>query len=301
MKINNRGRSADQLHTSKACKSFTSWVSAVLLGWAALTLAGSALAQSDLPRGEVLVRHYDFQEANRPEQEYTLYIPTGYSDERPAPLVILLHGLGSNPQQVINYQGITTHAETHGYIVAAPYGYNERGWYGNRGAGNVGAPAPANADAGCRRIGAAANNDPENLGELSELDVLNVLALVREEFNVDDQRIYLMGHSMGGGGTLYLGMKHSDIWAGLAPLAPAIWTSPDQLSDIVDMPVILVQGEADTLVTVELVRPWAAKLEELGMNHRYIEIPGGDHVVSFSRNPDMIGEVFEFFNANPKR
>lgn len=293
--------SAAPSHTFGFSSSFNSWVSAAVLGWAALALAGSALAQSDVPRGDVVVRHYDFQEADRPEQEYTLYVPTGYSDDHPAPLVILLHGLGSNPQQVINYQGITTHAEAHGYIVAAPYGYNERGWYGSRGAGNVGAPAPASTDGNTRRIGAAANNDPENLGELSELDVLNVLALVREEFNVDDQRIYLMGHSMGGGGTLYLGMKHSDIWAGLAPLAPAIWTSPDQLSEIVDMPVILVQGEADTLVTVELVRPWAARLEELGMNHRYIEIPGGDHVVSFSRNTDMIGEVFEFFNANPKR
>lgn len=293
-------RSLGRLATGPS-QAMRPWLSALLIGWMALGLAGTTVAQSDVPRGEVLVRHYDFKEANRPEQEYTLYVPTGYQADTPAPLIILLHGLGSNPQQIINYQGITTHAETHGYIVAAPYGYNERGWYGSRGPGNVGAPAPANADAGTRRIGAAANDDPENLGELSELDVLNVLALVREEFNIDDDRIYLMGHSMGGGGTLYLGMKHSDIWAGLAPLAPAIWTSPDQLEDIIDMPVILVQGEADTLVTVDLVRPWAAKLEELGMNHRYIEMPGGDHVISFSRNPDMIGEVFEFFNATAER
>src|SRR5690606_933351 len=93
------------------------------------------------------------------------------------PLIILLHGLGSNPQQVINYQGITENAEKHGYIVAAPYGYNERGWYGSRGTGNAGAPRPG-SDASRSSQGSAAaaarstaqGSDPENLGELSEKD-----------------------------------------------------------------------------------------------------------------------------------
>ena len=47
-----------------------------------------------------------------------------------------------------------------------------------------------------------------NLGKLSEDDVLDVLALVQKNYAVDPKRIYLMGHSMGGGGTLYLGMKY---------------------------------------------------------------------------------------------
>ena len=46
---------------------------------------------------------------------------------------------------------------------------------------------------------------PANLGELSEKDVMNVLALVRKEYSIDDKRIYLIGHSMGGGGTWHLG------------------------------------------------------------------------------------------------
>ena len=50
--------------------------------------------------------------------------------------------------------------------------------------------------------------------------MLNVLAVVRGEFNVDDRGIYLIGQSMGGGGTWYLGTKHPDIWAALAPMAP---------------------------------------------------------------------------------
>jgi hypothetical protein len=45
---------------------------------------------------------------------------------------------------------------------------------------------------------------PENLGELSKKDVMNVLALVRKDFTIDEKRIHLMGHSMGGGGTWHL-------------------------------------------------------------------------------------------------
>ena len=41
---------------------------------------------------------------------------------------------------------------------------------------------------------------------------MNVLALVRKEFNVDDQRIYLMGHSQGGGGARHLAEKYLDTW-----------------------------------------------------------------------------------------
>src|SRR5205823_11075529 len=62
---------------------------------------------------------------------------------------------------------------------------------------------------------------PPNLAELSEKDVLNVLALVRKEFTIDDKRIYLMGHSMGGAGAWHLGTKYPNLWAGLAPIAPA--------------------------------------------------------------------------------
>ena len=38
---------------------------------------------------------------------------------------------------------------------------------------------------------------------------MNLLAMARKEFNVDERRTYLMGHSMGGAGTLYLGSKYA--------------------------------------------------------------------------------------------
>lgn len=229
------------------------------------------------------IRSYEFEAAER-SVDYALYVPTSYDGETAAPLVVLLHGLGSNPSQVMRYQGITKEAEQRGYIVVAPYGYNERGWYGSRGQGKKG-PYFGNA------------KDPDNLGELSEADVFNVLEIVQKEYRIDPDRMFLMGHSMGGAGTIYLGAKRHELWAGLAPLAPAVSGSMDLLGDLGSAPVFVVTGDRDRLVRVEVVRRWVAEMKRLEVDCRYEEIEGGDHVRSITANPEMITRVFEFFDG----
>lgn len=236
---------------------------------------------------------YRMEEAGE-DIPYALFVPSSYDARKPAPLVVLLHGLGSNPSQVIRYSGITDEAEERGYLVVAPYGYNSRGWYGSLGPGkeftarfrrNQDQPDPG-------------ANDPENLGELSEKDVFNVLALTRQRFAVDPARIYLMGHSMGGGGTLYLAMKYPYLWAAIGPMAPAIFSEPGELEKVKDLPAIVVQGEEDRLVRAERTRLWVEKMKELEMEHVYIEIPGGNHFATITRNPEMIARVFDFFDEH---
>ena len=127
---------------------------------------------------------------------------------------------------------------------------------------------------------------------------MNILAMIREEFNIDERRTYLMGHSMGGAGTLYLGVKYPSNWAAIAAIAPAAFgLNPDTLASIKDMPVIVVQGDADTAVPVANTRRWADKLKELNMTHEYHEIPGGDHgSVIATGMPD----IFAFFSKHTK-
>lgn len=227
-------------------------------------------------------RTYHFDEAGM-DVEYSLYVPTSYDAATPSSLIVLLHGLGSRPERVIRYQGLTDFAESRGYIVVAPTGYNERGWYGSRGTGR----ASNRGDAA---------NDPDNLGALSEMDVMNVLEMTLAEFNVAEDEVFLAGHSMGGGGTWHLATKYPDRWAGLGPVAPAIYTSPDALEAITHIPVIVVMGDDDNLVDVDVTRRWVAKMAELGMNHRYIEIPGGDHSRIITRTPENVRAIFDFFD-----
>jgi pimeloyl-ACP methyl ester carboxylesterase len=49
------------------------------------------------------------------------------------------------------------------------------------------------------------------------VDVLEVIADVRKHYDIDPDRIYLMGHSMGGYGTNRIGMHFPDLFAAIAP------------------------------------------------------------------------------------
>src|SRR6516162_4651254 len=271
------------------------------LGFTVLCLAGLAEAQEPnkkegekLSLGRIQKKSYTFKEAGK-DMEYALFLPTTYKTGQKTPLMVALHGLGSNPQQILRYPGFTGLAEKHGYILVAPMGYNSQGWYGANGPRSPASPGTIIL------LGATAyfsNSNPENLGELSEKDVMNVLALVRKDFTIDEKRIYLMGHSMGGGGTWHLGLKYPDLWAGLAPIAPAIFRKASAVEKIKHIPVILIQGDKDNLVPVAGARRWAEEMKKQNMTYEYIEVPGGGHVDVAFQN---LGKIFEFFEKQKKR
>ena len=55
------------------------------------------------------------------------------------------------------------------------------------------------------------------VGELSEIDAMTLLKAVREKYRIDNDRIYLMGHSMGGYGTNNVATHHPDLFAVALP------------------------------------------------------------------------------------
>ncbi len=256
-----------------------------VIAWGATPLPALGQATAVGANARIETRSYDFVEAGVP-MEYELFVPSSYDPSRSTPLVVALHGLGSNPRVVMRYQGLTDLAEERGYIVVAPMGYSTAGWYGSLGHGAV------------RRPGAS--NDPPNHGALSEQDVLNVIGIVRRDFNIDGNRIFGFGHSMGGGGVLHIAMENPKLFAALAPVAPAIYSTPDSLALIRDVPMVVVQGDADRLVDVAVTRRWIEKMRELGMRHEYIEVAGGDHSMLIARDPANMRRIFDFFDALDK-
>ena len=291
--------------------------------------AAPALAQPGQGRGgggfgldpRAQDRTYHFADTNE-DLPYCVFASSKVSRDTPAPLIISLHGLGAGPQIMCNSAAVDL-AEAGGYILAAPMGYNVGGWYGSpvmrfegRGRGGRGGDGQAAEGRGGRASGQAAEGQggrgrggfnvgaqPENLAELSEKDVMNVLAMVREEFNVDPDRIYLTGHSMGGAGTYFLGSKHAGIWAAIAPVAPAAFlmngTRNEILQGIEDggVPVMVVHGDMDEAVPVDESRTWTAAMKEMGMEHEYVELPGVTHgpVITLSQE-----HIYEFFAKHAK-
>lgn len=134
---------------------------------------------------------------------------------------------------------------------------------------------------------------------------MNVLGMMRKEFNVDPRRIYLTGHSMGGAGTLFLAAKHADLWAAAAPVAPASFMMNNTRADILksikdaDLPLLIVQGDADTVVPPDNTRMWADTAKELALpDFKYVELPGINHgpVITASQK-----DVYAFFAEHSKK
>jgi len=289
---------------------------------------GKGFAQD--PRAQT--RMYHFEDTNE-ELPYSLYVSSKVKKDQKAPLVVTLHGLGA-PQTIMMGKTAIDLAEEGGYILVAPMGYNTGGWYGSpvgagpgRGKGKGAPPAapgtqngPPNAapnapppapDTAAKSPGGAAKgkgfggfgggNQPANLRELSEKDTMNVIAMVRKEFKIDDKRIYIMGHSMGGAGALYLGSKYPKMFAAVAAEAPAaFWqTRKETLKPMKDakIPVMIVHGDIDEVVPVTNTQTWVEDMKELKMKYEFIEQPGITHgpVIESGLKP-----IYEFFAKHKK-
>jgi poly(3-hydroxybutyrate) depolymerase len=286
-----------------ACLALTLW-SASTLAQAPAPPPGGRLFTADR-RAQTLTYHLD--DANT-DVQYCLFKSSKVTKSKPAPLIVALHGFGAGPQIMCNTTAIDL-AEKGGYILVAPMGYSIAGWYGSpvirmragRGPRAGSGPSPATDTAAPSN---AAGPSDQEIEKWSEEDVMNVLAMMRKEFNIDKNRIYLTGHSMGGAGTYFLASKHADIWAAVAPVAPAAFMMTQKRSDILKgikdghVPILVVQGDPDTVVPVANARTWVQTMKDLKMNYKYIELPGIDHgpVITASQQ-----YVYEFFDKHSKQ
>jgi len=263
------------------------------------------------PDPRVQQRKYHFADTNE-DLPYALFVSSKVTKAKKAPLIVALHGVFGDGNSLLRGNTLDL-AEEGGYIVVGPMGYNPEGWFGSpvivmgrggpgRGRGpGAGAPGGPNAGGPVSGAGRASQTpDPPNLAELSEKDVMNVLAIVRNEFNVDDKRTYLMGHSMGGAGALFLGPKYVDQWAAVASMAPAAFLmKPESLAPVKDkMPLFLAHGDADTVVPTDVGRRWAKEATELQMkDFKYLELPGADHGTVITRS---MPDIFKFFSEHTR-
>jgi alpha-beta hydrolase superfamily lysophospholipase len=78
-------------------------------------------------------------------------------------------------------------------------------------------------------------------------------------------------------------------------------TRADYLKKIqaANLPLLIVQGDADVVVTPDHAKNWAATAEDLGMkDFKFVLQPGIDHgpVITSSQE-----EIFNFFNSHSKK
>ncbi|MCF7854793.1 MAG: prolyl oligopeptidase family serine peptidase [Candidatus Pacebacteria bacterium] len=119
-------------------------------------------------------------------QPYFMYAPNGYDGATPWPLVVFLHGWVPSTSTIDPYlvsDFVLDLADKHRTLLALPHGRT--------------------------------NTDFQFAGEV---DVLRVIAEVKKYYNVNPDRVYLLGISMGGAGAWQIGTHYPDLFAGIAPI-----------------------------------------------------------------------------------
>jgi len=235
----------------------------------ALLLTQAFLVAAELPSTGFLNRSLDLDGES---YAYQVYVPASYSPEIKWPVVVDLHGKSSGGRDGLRQtrqglaNGIRNQPDQLPIIGLFPQSPNNSEWKGTN----------------------------------AELVIAELETILRE-FNVDSDRVYLTGSSMGGNGVYHLAQIYPDRFAAFviscgSPFAPP-WRSA-QLGEpevdrtiqaftrvakkIPDVPVWIFHGTADNTVAVSDAKAMVSALEATGHEPRYTEYPGKDHSDSCS-------------------
>lgn len=241
-----------------------------------LCLLLAASAQAYPPGPQVLTF---FSEVDDSDQPYALYLPRTFDPQKTYPLVVSLHGAWSNHRLNLKRvfglgnQNGETDAEATRYwpqlpdvefIVAAPYARGTMGY-----------------------------------GLFAESDVWAMLDDVKRRFKIDEDRVYLTGLSMGGGGTLSIALARPDVFAAIAPVCPASTNNErNKIMNALNLPSWFHHGDKDPLVNVSVSRDLVFRLKYIGAPVEYTEYPGVAH--NSWENAYKNAQIFPWF-AKHKR
>lgn len=158
-------------------------------------------------------------------------MPATYDPAAPSALVLALHGLGGNSSNMQQYLQFEPLAERFGFLYVVPDGtHNESGhqfW---------------NATDAC-------------CGGDSEVDdaayLLAIIDDMKATYNVDAQRVYIIGLSNGGFMAYRMACGHADTLAAIISVAGATFRDPRDCAPSSPVSVLQVHGTADSVISFD--------------------------------------------------
>jgi S-formylglutathione hydrolase FrmB len=189
--------------------------------------------------GETLIR----SSADGTMQPASVYVPTSYSPQRPASLMVFLHGNTQSESSLLAPEFIQKLAESAGTIVVAPYG---RGVYDYAGAEN---------------------------------DVYDALDAATRAFAIDPHKRFLAGYSMGGFSLFRIAPIHPNDWSAVMSVAGSLLVSraPRALATLSHLRFYILTGARDENVPTAWPTATAIYLRDAGFAVTFYSQPEGTH------------------------
>lgn len=134
-----------------------------------------------------------------------------------------------------------------------------------------------------------------------------LLTLLKQRYNVDENRVSLTGVSDGGTGAYFFAFKQPTPWAAFLPYIghPGVLRNANSgggyslfFENLVNKPMYIVNGEVDRLYPAKSVMPFIEILEEAGVDHRFKVIKDGGHNTNWLPEETPLIEAFK--EANPR-
>lgn len=194
------------------------------------------------------------------KRSFYLFVPKSVSKDKPAPLLVLLHGSGRDGKILVeHWQEL---AEREGIILAGPDALKSSTW-------------------------SIPNDAPQFIYDLVED--------LKSNQPVDSRRIYLFGHSAGAAAGLLLSLLESEYFAATAVSAGAVQSSNYSLFDDAErkIPIALFVGEKDPLFPLKIVRETRDAFKERDFTVELTEIPNLDHNY-YSKSAEINKMAWEF-------
>ena len=202
------------------------------------------------------------------ETDLWIVVPRGYRPDKPAGVLIVLHGLGGNGSQAKDL--FAEFAQEHDFILVCPTAQKEPAAAPNEDSNDFAASMFKHW--WCYRDG----DFP-----------LTALSLVKKRCAIDENRVILAGASMGGFGAWNIGLRYPDRFAALMPACGGISRvefagARDArmrkiLLNAFHVPVYFIHGDQDEVVPVGPERWTRDDLKGYGYEHVYVEVPKGKH------------------------
>lgn len=244
------------------CKTYTPYLAWTMVFLAAL-LGTGAVAQET--KEKVTVEDVD--------RQFLVRLPQGYDSTRKYPVVILLHGMNQDADDIERLTLFDQLADKNGIIAIYPsalhgrwnvgvrpterrpmgMGPGRRGRYGGRGYPGGGYPGGGypGAGGGYPGGGQGRNREPEQERKSTQADDIaffnQMLDQIPTKYSVDTSRVYALGFSEGGFMSMRLGCALGDRLAAVGAVGA---TMPKTMMCLPQrpIPVVMINGTSDPVV-----------------------------------------------------
>jgi pimeloyl-ACP methyl ester carboxylesterase len=202
-------------------------------------------------------------------QPFLAEVPPNYNPAKKWPVLLYLHGYHGRVDMINKWDSgaVAKDSRELGYLVLAPHGRSE-------------------TDFLC----------------VGETDVLQAFEEFKRYYNVDEDRVYLIGGSMGGYGGLNLAFHYPHLWAAVAAFTASgdmmvfgglprekllpfrrwsfEWDNPlDLCGNVPQLPITGTYGDADRWVPPKFGKAISERRTSLGGKYEYTVVPGIGHQV----------------------